>query len=106
MLWLAAGCRWENQVDVDKAEICRRLSISKTTLWKALVGLQGRDLLIVNNQGTLGWIEPSLCWKGYSEKLPAAIAHFNTCLRQRANQESFDMTPPAGASEQTMELQG
>lgn len=97
LLWLAAGCTWENYCEVDRAELMSRLKLSRKTVWLALDTLEKQDLIIFNEQRSKCWIEPTLCWKGYTEKLAAACALYQQRLKERSAGMVHHISPPSAA---------
>ena len=97
LLWLATDCSWENYCEVDRAELMARLHLSRKTVWLALATLEKHDLIIFNDQRSKCWIEPTLCWKGYTEKLSAACALYQQRLKERSAGVVHHISPPSAA---------
>lgn len=76
LLWMASDCEWQNRVEIKRQELERELGLSRKQVYNALEGLRKQGLIIFNDTRSVCWIEPTICWRGYSEKLSAARAEY------------------------------
>jgi predicted transcriptional regulator len=72
-------CTWTNRVELSKKLIVSATGLAPKTVYNSLTKLHLLRLIMLE-QGTGGgaaFIYPELCWRGYTEQLPSAIARWN-----------------------------